>query len=355
MKKVLHQFCEAINGGDATSDHVFLLRDWLRQLGFESEIYAVYFSAEFQNNVRPSASYRKSPAETHVIYHHAGGATLPEILAANGLPLIVVYHNVTPPEFVASSNPSLAQMLIKGRAQLPLLAANAALGLGVSHYNERELIENGFEQTGVLPIVLNPNAYPDEVNQALASNVKQQSPHLLFVSRIAPNKRQEDLVKLLYHLRRFRPNAHLTLVGSCKVRGYHMWLEEFIASLGLSEAVTITGHISTIDMVTYFRSADLFVSMSEHEGFGKYLIEAMYFEVPILAFAAAAVPSTLGGSGVLFNEKAYEHLAEAADLIIQDETLRNQLVATQTARLDDFMEHNVAERFKMYLSQLAIV
>ncbi|HFC12628.1 MAG TPA: glycosyltransferase [Anaerolineae bacterium] len=352
MAKILNQFSESIARGDATSDHVFLLRRWLRELGYQSDIYALHFADDLVDEVLPMRGFRPNSHETHLIYHHAVGADIVDLLVATGLPLVVVYHNITPPEFFANSNPALTRSLVRGREQLHLLAQNAALGLGASHYNELELIEYGFKQTGVLPIVLDPDFYAHETNPVLAEKLAQNGPNLLFVGRISPNKRQEDLVKLLYFYRRIRPNAHLTLVGSSHLRGYRVWLDEFIANEELEDAVTITGHVTLQDMVTYFRSADLFVSMSEHEGFGKFLIESMYFDLPVLAYAAAAVPLTMGDSGVLFHEKNYEALAEIADLLIHDNTLRQKIISKERQRLNTFLASTVKRQFADYLSHL---
>ena len=355
MPKILHQFSESISRGDATSAHVFLLRRWLRELGFESEIYAEHFGDDLIGEVKAATSFKRTAGQTHLIYHHATGADVVNRLLNIGLPLILIYHNITPPEFFAQSNPALAKQLIRGREQLVEMAPQTALALGMSHFNERELIETGFNPTGVVPIVLNPAEYDVPINQALAERIKSQGDNLLFVGRITPNKRQEDLVKLLYYLRRIRPKTHLTLIGSSHYRGFDRWLREFIHNEGLDDAVTITGHVSQQDMVTYFRSADLFVCMSEHEGFGKFLIECMHFDLPIMAYDSSAVPLTLGGSGMLFHEKNFEALAELADMILSDSDLRQKILIGQRARLQTFLEPTVKQQFVEYLRQLEIV
>ncbi len=348
----LHQFTESISFGDATSDHVFLLRKWLRELGFESNIYAEHFVDDLGGKVLPASSYRRTSDQKHVIYHHATGADVVDRLLAIGLPIVLIYHNITPPEFFAQSNPSLINMLMRGREQLVEMAPKTAIALGMSAYNEQELLETGFKHTAVVPIVLDPVDYAIPIDATLATKIEQQGDNLLFVGRIVPNKRQEDLVKLLAYLRRIRPKVHLTLLGSAHFRNYDRWLREFIAGEGLDDAVTITGHVSQAEMITYYRSSDLLVCMSEHEGFGKSLIESMYFDLPIMAYDSSAVPMTLGGSGIVFHEKNFEALAEIAAMILEDQTLRQSLIAGQRQRLQSFLEPNVRKEFIDILRQL---
>jgi glycosyltransferase involved in cell wall biosynthesis len=90
--------------------------------------------------------------------------------------------------------------------------------------------------------------------------------------------------------------------------------------------------------------------MSEHEGFCIPLLEAMHFGVPICAYRAAAVPDTLGGSGVLFYEKDYAKLAELIDLMLTDEAVRKRIVAGQNERLKRFDPAALATRMREYLA-----
>ena len=122
-------------------------------------------------------------------------------------------------------------------------------------------------------------------------------------------------------------------------------------SLGLEEAVIFAGHASQQAMVTYYRHAALYVSMSEHEGFGKPLVESMYFNLPVLAYASTGVPDTLGGAGVLFHAKDFEALAELVDLLIYDPALRGRVLARQQERLRTFLAPAVRARWQHYLDE----
>lgn len=354
-ERILHQFAEGAFVGDAISDQVFIIQRWLRDLGFISEIYVEQIQPALEKHVRPAREYRPVLGETCLIHHHAIGSAIAERLQGIRLPQILIYHNITPAEFFARSNPDMAVYLKKGRQQMTEMLPSTCLALGDSHYNEVELRQAGFSRTGVLPIVLNEDDYSHHLNEALGEQNRATRPLLLFVGRFAPNKRQEDLIKLLYYVRRLRPDARLVLVGNTSDREYVDWQRALARDLGVDEAVSITGHVSHEDMITYYRTADLYVSMSEHEGFGKPLIESMYCGLPILAYASSAVPDTLGGAGILFNRKDYEALAELAVLLLEDEALRHRIIERQFSRVQSFLESQVRTQFVGYLRQLNLM
>jgi glycosyltransferase involved in cell wall biosynthesis len=353
-KKVLHQVLDTVLGGDAVSDHAFLMREWLRGMGFESDIFVANSGPGLESEVRQFMPGSFS-ADDLVVYHHAIGSTVVEHLITRGVPLILIYQNITPPNFFQDADPATAGYLVLGREQLQRMRPYTSLALGASPYSEAELIEVGFEQTGVLPLVFDEAAYHVHGDRNAGEKPEENGPVLLFLGRVVPHKRQEDLVKLLFFLRRISPDARLVLVGGLNEKNYVDWLRHFVKRYGLEDAVTFAGHKVLKEIAGYYRSADLFVSMSEHEGFCKPLIESMYFELPVMAFASTAVPSTLGGAGVLFKDKDYEALAELADMLIRDQDLRRRVVAGQKERLQDFLEPNVREQWREYLQKLELL
>ena len=121
----------------------------------------------------------------------------------------------------------------------------------------------------------------------------------MFVGRVAPNKAQHDVVKAFAWYRRvFDAEASLTLVGGVSAGSYWSALERFVDGLGLSGVVRLAGSVSDVELEGLYRSADVFVCLSEHEGFCVPLLEAMAHGVPVVAFGAAAVPETLGDAGL---------------------------------------------------------
>lgn len=352
-RRALHQFIIGASPGDAITDQARLLQRWLREAGFDTAIYAESIHPALEGRVRPWREFHPSRPEELVILHHSIGSDLVEDLLAQDVRFLLIYHNITPCEFVEPFDASLAARLQKGWEQLGRLRERTALALADSAFNERELRRAGYVRTGVLPIVLDPGHYAAPPNPALLARYADGAPHLLFVGRLVPNKRQEDLIKLLYYYRRIDPAARLFLVGAPWLPAYTQWLEELADDLDLREAVIFTGHVSPSDLIAYYRLAHVFVSMSEHEGFGKPLIESMYFGVPVVAYAAAAVPETLGGAGVLFRRKDYEALAELVDLVIRNDPLRQRILARQRERVARFLEPAVRQRWEAFLQEIA--
>ncbi len=354
-QRELHQFSESAIAGDAITDQTLLIRGWLRELGFKSEIYTEHCQPSLENEVRSISSFKPQGGEDLIIYHHAIGASVADRLLDLRIPTLLIYHNITPPDFFSQSDPALSRQLSLGRDQLVAMREQTVLALGDSDYNELELREVGYEMTGVLPIVLEPRNYNRIPKPEVLSRYDDGRTNLLFLGRLAPNKRQEDLMKLLHYYQRIEPNSRLILVGSTRLSNYVRWLNEFAFTLNLTDSVVFTGHVTQEEMIAYYKIADLYVSMSEHEGFGKPLIESMYFNLPVLAYASSAVPYTLGEAGVLFHEKHYEALAELVDILIQDHDLRTSVIHGQKQRLQQYLENNVRERWIQILKTLALL
>jgi glycosyltransferase involved in cell wall biosynthesis len=344
MSRILHQVIIGAVRGDAICEQALLYRRWLRELGYVSEVFAEHVDPSIKAEVRPFVDYHPTPAETHVIYHHSIGSPIAEALLRQPLELILVYHNITPAHFFAGIHPPLARQMQWGRDQLPGLLARTDIAMADSTYNARELQTLSFpeERIGVVPLPLDERFAIAPDAALLRELTSYGGPTLLFVGRLAPNKRPDDLIKLLYYYRRIQPAARLILAGPHWVGEYAAWLKEFVRDLNLREAVTFTGYLpQQAALMAYYRSASVYVSMSEHEGFGRPLVESMYLGVPVLAYAAAAVPDTLGGAGVLFHHKHYEALVEVVHLLVTDVRLRQRTIEQQRERAGHFLCANV--------------
>jgi len=158
------------------------------------------------------------------------------------------------------------------------------------------------------------------------------------VGKISPHKAPHDLVKMLDVLRRvYDPAARLHLVGSPLGETYEPALRAFIEELGLSEAVSLPGSVTSAELEAYFRAADVFVCASDHEGFCVPLAEAMGHGVPIVAYGVTAVPETVGGAGLVLPDKSAVPFAAAVGRLLHDDPLRDLLTAAgleQAARFD---------------------
>ena len=276
-----------------------------------------------------------------LVYQMSTGSNVAEYVRLRSEPLIVNYHNFTPPEYFAQWEPAVVHGIEWGRHQRTQLADRAVLGIGDSAYNERDLVEAGYRRTAVCPVLIDPSTFlctPSPAVVAELDAAKQAGGiDLLFVGRIAPNKCQHDLVKVLAAYRRaYDPNARLRIVGGSSADRYRDAVARYAAELGLAEAVELSGSVDGDTLAAYFDRADVFASMSEHEGFCVPVIEAMHHGVPVVAYSAAAVPETLGDAGIVLDTKSPERFAAAIHQVVGDRRLRDSLVAAGSVRAQDF-------------------
>ena len=331
----INQFHSGTALGDAITNEMLAIRRVLSTAGYESDIYAEYIAENLNGTVRDIRDYEGSP-DNVLLVHHSMGFNCFETIT--GLPdrKILIYHNITPPEFL-NHNPHIAAYALKGRSQLLGYRDYVDFAFADSEYNRRELEDSGFLQTDVLPVTFAleelSRVTPDpSLAESLASKT-----NLLFVGRITPNKRQDDVIRAFsYYYRKIDHQASLFLVGGFeKGEGYYELLRKLANEEGVADSVFFTGRVSEEELVAYYKNASVFLSMSEHEGFGVPLVESMLFDVPVMAYKAAAVPFTLGGAGVLFTSKDIPLIAEMIDCVITNQEFRSRILERQRRRIEE--------------------
>ncbi|MCL6646973.1 MAG: glycosyltransferase [Chloroflexi bacterium] len=344
----VHQLTVGMVRGDAISDAALLLRDWLREAGARSEIYAEQISAELAGEVRPYHELTVDPGRRErVIFHFSIGSPISAFARQLPAPLVMVYHNITPPELFFGALPHAAAATAAGRWELGSFA-NVGLALGDSEWNRRELEAAGYPETGVLPLAVDPRRFSLAPDPAVLAEYGDGRTNLLTVSKIAPHKRQEDVIKAFAYYKRLDPTARLLVVGGVLAPRYQRWLEQLVSHLRLRDVV-FTDRVSDAALRAYYQVATVYLSMSEHEGFGVPLIEALASGVPVIAYAAAAVPETLGPAGILVHEKCYPVIAELIARVVHDHAFRAQLIATGRERVQAFAPERVRAVFRAHL------
>ncbi|MFN8035223.1 MAG: glycosyltransferase family 4 protein [Acidimicrobiia bacterium] len=339
----LHQFVPVLEPG-AVGGHTLEVRRALRDHGIESEVFAETVHPSMQGRAHPYRDYGARVAAGRgdvLLYQMAIGSPVASFVRARPERIAVDYHNITPPALFAKWEPDLVHGLAWGRHQLAELAGISAFALADSAYNEQELVELGYHDTAVVPILLDLSTFEHDVDapclDRLLAAKRAGGADLLFVGRVAPNKAQHELVKVLAAYRRlYDPHARLHLVGAPASDRYVGAIRSFAAELGLGDAVDLTGPVGAGELAAHYRAADVLVSMSVHEGFCVPLLEAMHHRVPIVARAAAAVPETLAGAGILLRASAPDRFAAAIHRVVTDAHLRAELVAAGVRRLADF-------------------
>jgi len=232
-------------------------------------------------------------------------------------------------------NRTLARQCFRGRGELRAYADRCALAVGASEFRRQGLEAVGFPRTAVLPVVPGFSHLDARPNRLVADQFDDSWTNILFVGRVIPNKKIEDLIRFFhaYHTA-FNPRSRLLIVGAHSgFERYFAALNQLTAALDLSH-VHLVGHVSDAELVAFYEIADLFLCASEHEGFCVPLVEAFYKEIPTLAYAATAVPSTMDGAGVLFEDKDPLHVAALMDAIVSNCGLQDALVDGQLAAVD---------------------
>jgi len=340
--------------GDAISQQALTLRRLLRAMGVASEIFAEHVDVRLRGEARPHREIR-SEAEggAAVIYHFSIGSELCDLFRLLPTPRALVYHNITPPHFFHGVNARVAALCARGAEELRALRSHATVAVADSEFNRRDLEALGFERTTVLPIILDPERYRARPVAQLERIYRDGHVNFLHVGRLAPNKRLEDVVKVFYfYRRRIQPDSRLFLVGiDTDMEIYSVALRRMIQDLGLS-GVEFVGRVTERELVTYYRLAHVYLCMSEHEGFCAPLVEAMHFGVPVVAYAAGAVPETLGDAGALVVRKDFPEIAELAAVLEEDRTLREEVVARGRARAREFLPEAVAPRLHAVVESL---
>ncbi len=348
----IDQWVPALHRGDAIGDSARLMRDAFRSWGHQADVYALELDADLEGDGRRFAEWRAGGPDDVVLLHFALPSPLSPAFREHRGRRVLLHHNITPPGYFLGWDDELARICQVGREELATLAPHADLGLADSEWNRRELEALGVARTGVLPIYLDFARYREAPNPVLARLLEDGRTNLLFVGRLVPNKRPEDLIRLASLWKRWlSPDVRLLLVGKLpRRRPYFDALQAFAYEEGLTPAeVVFTGHVAHDELLACYRAARVFVSMSEHEGFGVPLVESMLMDVPVLAYEAAAVPFTLGGAGVGFSHKRLAEVAETARLLASDEPLRATVLAGQRRRLEAFAPQAVEAALRLYL------
>jgi glycosyltransferase involved in cell wall biosynthesis len=351
----IDQWVPALHRGDAIGDSARLMRDAFRSWGHQADVYALEIDRELLGDGRRFAEFRAGSPSDVVILHFAVPSPLTDAFREARPRRVLLHHNITPPEYFAGWDDELVHICRVGREQLESLAPFCELGLADSEFNRRELEALGVARSAVLPICLDFERYREADNPVLRRLLSDGRANLLFVGRVAPNKRPEDLIRLAScYKRAVARDARLLLVGKLpRRRAYFDALQALAYEEGLtpSECVFL-GHVAHDELLACYRSAPVFVSMSEHEGFGVPLVESMLTRVPVLAYASSAIPFTLGAAGVQFREKSLDAVAELAHALAFDPALRRPVLEGQDRRVRDFAPERVLGSLRSQLEAL---
>ncbi len=353
---IINQWVPAAHRGDAIGDSARRVRDLLREKGHASDLFALTVDDDLRHDVRPFADPAARAGDV-TIFHFALPSPMTGAFATLDGGRVLQYHNITPAHFFAGYDANLVRLATLGRRELATLAGHVDLALGDSDYNRRELESLGFAPTGVMPIAVDLariTAAPPR--PALSRLLEDGLVNFLFVGRIAPNKRIEDHIRLAEHYKRYVDAYYrFIFVGRTDaVPAYYRTVRALMLEYRMPpDRFIFTGPVPDAELATYYRHSDVYVSLSEHEGFCVPLLEAMAAGVPVLAFGEAAVPETMGGAGVVFRPKDLELAAEWLGVLAYDPGIRRRVIEGQHARLAGFGDARTSADLDWVIAEFA--
>jgi glycosyltransferase involved in cell wall biosynthesis len=354
MSRRVHQVLATLGYGDAIGHEVLGTQRVLRDAGYQSEIFVETADARLE---RLTTDYREMVGavapDDLLIHHFSIGSRASRTAYALPGRMALVYHNITPPEYFLGVHKDLVKLCFRGRRELTAYIARCELALGDSEYNRQELANLGFPSTGVLPVVPDFSHLDVPPNPITSAGFDDGWTNILFVGRVIPNKKFEDVIRAFHVYRtRHNPRSRLLLVGSYSgFERYLAMLHALIARLGTPD-VHFLGHVSNEELTAFYDIADLFLCASEHEGFCVPLIESFYKRVPVLAYDATAVPATLDGGGVLYSTKNPFEVARLMAAVLDDQALEDDIIASQDAALARLQQRDFAGTLLRFVDQV---
>ncbi|MFH0794627.1 MAG: glycosyltransferase [bacterium] len=336
-----HQLLPTLAEGDAIGNHARLLRREFERRGWGGEDFAERWQGNWSGKARRAQDLSKWVApEDYLVYHFStASAICSQAFVKAPAKKAIVFHNFTPPRFYLNDYPEHAHRLIEAEKELESLRTAPGLigAWGVSEFDRLELVARGFETTDVLPYCVDLDAYQQPPSGSVLSLRSADMITLLAVGRIAPNKRVDLAAATAAELsRRKNGKVRLFVVGDNRLCPAEVEKARRAgASLGERDLI-VTGKVSFGELLGYYRIADALLFLSEHEGFGVPVVEAMWFGVPIVARRATAIPETLGNCGWMTDSDDPEVIADLVEKVLEEKDERAVKLAMGRERAKGF-------------------
>ena len=331
----VHQILARLAYGDAIGHEVLGIQRALRAAGFASEIIVEGADPRLEDRTVDYLDVIDEIRDDDLLIHHFSlGSRASRTAFALPCRMMLVYHNITPPEYFLGVHERLARQCFHGRRELSAYRSRVDLALGDSEFNRLELEALGFSPTAVLPVVPDFSHLDAVPDAGVTAAYDDDWTNILFVGRIAPHKRPDNLIRFFHaYQTTYNPQTRLLVAGSHEgFENYLIQLHALANQLGARE-VHFLGRITDEQLTALYDVADLFLCASEHEGFCVPIVEAFHTRVPVLAYAATAVPATMDGGGVLYDTRDPALVAGLIQAVLTDEALEDRVLAAQDAAL----------------------
>jgi glycosyltransferase involved in cell wall biosynthesis len=353
-RPAVHQVLATLGYGDAIGHEVLGIQRVLRAADYTSDIFVETADPRLESLTRDYRELVDAANPDNLLLHHSSiGSKASRVAYAVPDRMALIYHNITPPEYFARVHRLLARQCYHGRREMTAYIDRCELALADSEFNRQDLASLGFTRTAVLPVVPDLAHLDEAPDRHIVQQFDDDWTNIVFVGRVIANKKIEDVIQFFhaYHTM-VNPRSRLLIVGVFSLfERYFASLMNLIGRLGQTH-VHFTGQVSNAELVAYYETADLFLCASEHEGFCVPLIESFYKQVPVLAYAATAVPMTMDGEGVLFESKDPLRVAALMDAILSDVPLQERIVAGQLRAVERLRARDFDGMLLRYVEQI---
>jgi glycosyltransferase involved in cell wall biosynthesis len=347
----IHQVLAGAAERDAITNHALAAQQVIRDMGFASEVFVedAHISPEVGTQVHEHTTWDAlaQPGDLAIVHYSIDSPAFDYALdrAAKSA---VHYHNVTPAELLWRDLPALAAQCRDGRTRLADLTGRVVRSASDSQFNAQEMLALGLPPADVVGILR--QRLPISPRTPDATNAR---PRLLFVGRGVPNKCQHELIMAVAALSDAGVDAELRLVGSWG--GSRTYFERCMRTarmLGVADSVVVLDSLNDEDLAQEYADADVFLCLSDHEGYCVPLLEAMAADLPIVAFAAGAVPETLGRAGLLLTDKSPSMVAEAVAAVLGG-ALASEMGAGRGAQLAHHSREATTQRLRAFIGEFS--
>jgi glycosyltransferase involved in cell wall biosynthesis len=331
----VHQILATLGYGDAIGNEVLGIQRALQRAGFESEIIVETADPRLEHLTVDYRDVISDIREDDLLIHHFSlGSRASRTAFALPARMVLVYHNITPPEYFLGIHDQLVRQCYHGRRELLPYRSRCELALGDSEFNRQELEAIGFPRTAVLPVVPDFSHLSTTPDPRIFDAYDDDVTNVLFVGLVFPNKRPDNLIRFVHaYQTMFDRRTRLILAGSSGgFESYLTQLHALIARLGVTD-VHLLGQVTNEELTALYDVADLFLCASEHEGFCVPLVEAFHKRVPVMAYAATAVPATMDGGGLLYQTTDPAAVAALMARVLGDAEVEHDMLVRQDAAL----------------------
>ena len=349
----IHQFSPSAHYGDGITNGMFYFQKILQELGFTSHIYAENIDKALKGKVLKRNKIDNKNKNQILFIHYSiyyDFATWIEDLI---LHKHMIYHNITPHEFFEKGS-LLYDLCKRGKEYLPDLSSKVEGSIGDSLLNTEELQEANFKNPKTIPLLMDVDKIVSAPFNHALFDEKAAEFNIIFIGRVAQNKAQHDLIEIAKHYKNIDKEFKLYIIGGVTDEPYKERLGHLINSYALQENVILAGKIPNEDLYAYYRAANLFLCMSEHEGFGMPLVESMLFDLPVFAFNSSNIKSTLNGGGLLFDEKDHKKIAATINILKNNPSFKTEILNTQREAREVYNHDIIIKNLLSYLKEFDI-